>query len=91
MESANWSKGNTGSNLNSKESVFLNGSFAFWSSVAVFGSVPSSKGKLFNFSSSLMEVSLGLTFFTVDPVGESVEFLESSDINSSFASILDSF
>jgi hypothetical protein len=99
LESANWSKGNTDSNLNSKESVFLDGSSAFWSSHAMLNSVPSSKGKLFN---------LGIDFSIIFSLEESFDCLiitsseeffdstflkvhKSSNFNGIFASILDSF
>jgi len=87
LESANWKCSNNHSSLNSNKSVFLDGIFAFWSSVAVLGSFPSSETKMLNFSSSIMEVMLDVTFFLVDPVSECWELHESSI----FGTILDSF
>ena len=62
LESADWSCGNNQSNLNSIKSVFLDGSFAFWSSVAVLDSVPSSDTKMLNFLTNSAE---GMVDFTI--------------------------
>jgi len=49
---------------------------------------------MLNFFTSIVEVMLDVTFFLVDPVGETGEVLESSDFSSifaNFANILNSF